>query len=140
MVKDNIAVAATGGAFYIDILGIGDLTRGKIPVSLDTLSGITQLDSIPDKSIHQYLAVYLLSTFRNALAEISDTYSEVKITQLSDCAFLWSTDLPMLINAASKLMFTLIGNGILCRGGLGYGEILVPTANGVGPRQLTTFT
>lgn len=125
--RKDIAIASEGGAFFIDILGVSDLTRGKIPITLDDISEIAEVANAPQKSIHQYLSVYLLTTFRNTLAHIKKSYPKINITQLSDCAFLWSNDLKSLVVALSKLMFMLVKKGILCRGGLGYGEILVPS-------------
>lgn len=123
----NIVITSEGGALYVDILGIGDLTKGKIPLSNDTVSAIRQLRSVSQEYIHQYFSVYLLTNFRNILASIKKVYPSINITQLSDCAFLWCTDLKVLIDAASRLMLDLIKKGIFCRGGLGYGEILVPS-------------
>ena len=126
----NVAVASTGGALFIDILGIGELTRGNIPISVDTVSAITDLSSVPQESINHYLAVYLQTSFRNILATVKNACPSINIAQLSDCAFLWCADLDVLTEASSKLMFGLTKKGILCRGGLGYGEILTPYNDG----------
>lgn len=112
-----------GAVFFVDILGIGALTRNKIE--------LTELDYDAFKLVGnnrstQVFCATLLISFRNILMNTKKGVSGIKVAQLSDCAFIWSEDLKSVLNAARIIMFESIRRGILCRGGLAFGEIIEP--------------
>lgn len=114
----------TGAVFFVDILGVGELTQGKI--------NITEIDfdahKFPYKenfSEHQFCAKLLLK-FRRNLVKATTNKNNVKVAQLSDCAFIWSSDLDMVVDVARDIMWKLTLDGILCRGGIAYGQIVEP--------------
>lgn len=111
-----------GAVFFVDILGIGALTKGQIDLNdadyEEWLSGYNYERS------HQFLAAAILAEFRKILIDLSEL-KNVTITQLSDCAFIWSRDLSAVLNFCSKFMHKAIESGILCRGGLSFGEIII---------------
>ena len=116
--------------FFVDILGINALTRGSIDIdklkeeiNLNIYS--LEFDDNNDTITHQNIAAWILEEFRIILCEISKKYN-VKISQLSDCAFIWSEESGDLLLASSEFMWRVITSGILCRGGLSYGEVIEP--------------
>ncbi|HDT3627413.1 TPA: hypothetical protein QHP12_003530, partial [Morganella morganii subsp. morganii] len=60
------------------------------------------------------------------LISSTEKVNNVKVAQLSDCAFIWSDDIDLVVNVARELMWDLTLNGILCRGGLANGQIVEP--------------
>lgn len=114
--------------FFVDVLGMSALTGGAIDLS--------EIDiAIYEKDINlcngistpnQLVAAWTLKQFREELRSIHFKY-DVRISQLSDCAFMWSENICDLILSASELMWRLISSGVLCRGGLSFGEVIVPT-------------
>lgn len=111
-----------GAVFFVDILGIGALTKGQI--DLNDADYAEWLSRYPYKPSHQYLAAAILAEFRQILINLPEL-NEVTITQLSDCAFIWSEDLSAVLKFCSKFMYNAIQRGILCRGGLSFGEIII---------------
>lgn len=117
--------------FFVDILGISALTQGEI-----NLAGLEKipLDDVYQVEINcknnisspnQIIATWTLKRFREALRNIHFKY-DVRISQLSDCAFVWSENKSDLLMAASELMWELTFSGVLCRGGLSFGEVITP--------------
>lgn len=113
-----------GAVLFVDILGIGALTRGLVPLNEEAFEP-WQID---DKGLgqHYMLAARLLTGFRKILVQAKENCEPVKIAQLSDCAFIWSEDPIMVANAARDIMWETSRAGILCRGGLAHGAILEP--------------
>lgn len=111
-----------GAVFFVDLLGIGALTQDGL--TLDECHYSEWLDQYKVKYSDQYLATALLSEFRNVLMGLSREYSNVKLAQLSDCAFIWSENITEVILFANNLMTQAIKKGLLCRAGLAYGEII----------------
>jgi hypothetical protein len=64
--------------------------------------------------------------FRKALSQTKKAFDTVKVAQLSDCAFLWSTDVGAIVDAGRYLMHEAALNGLLCRGGLAFGDVHEP--------------
>ncbi|WP_312285108.1 hypothetical protein [Chryseobacterium gleum] len=110
-----------GAVFFVDILGISALTNSKI--ELDENDFTPWLDD-PTKFSNQFLGAAILAKFRDLLSSLGDENTNLKITQLSDCAFVWSKKIEDVVVFCSKFMHHAVNNGILCRGGLAYGEII----------------
>ncbi len=110
-----------GAVFYVDILGISALTNNKI--TLDNKDFQPWLDD-PTKFSNQFLGAAILSKFRDLLSTLGNEKKTLKITQLSDCAFIWSQNIADVVLFCSKFMHQAVDSGILCRGGLAYGEII----------------
>lgn len=114
----------SGAVLFIDMLGIGALTQGRIP--------LTEAEHTPwsvgpaMKGRHQLLGAKLLMQFRRSLVHTQKTCPLVKVAQLSDCAFLWSSDPVVVVNAAREVMWHATRAGLLCRAGLAYGQIVEP--------------
>lgn len=114
----------SGAVLFIDMLGIGALTRGLIR--------LTDADYLPwkvessEERRHQFLGAKLLLQFRRSLVHIKKAWPSIKIAQLSDCAFLWSQDPVGLANASRELMWHVTRAGLLCRAGLAFGQIVEP--------------
>ncbi|WP_018676229.1 adenylate/guanylate cyclase domain-containing protein [Riemerella columbina] len=110
-----------GAVFFVDILGISALTNGAIPLKNEDFK-----PWLNDRKLYtnQFLGASILTEFRKLLSSIKGKNSKITITQLSDCAFIWSEDILEVLVFCSKFMHQAIKNGILCRGGLAYGEII----------------
>ena len=63
---------------------------------------------------------------RRCLRDARYEFKTVNMAQLSDCAFIWSTDVRSLVNASRSLMWSCTRRGLLCRGGIAFGEIVEP--------------
>lgn len=113
-----------GAVCFIDILGIGNLTQGHIKlVGVDLASrSIREAAERPE----QMFCAKLLVSFRKVLRSTKTKYPNVRAAQLSDCAFIWSESVLDVINAARHLMWEAIRAGLLCRGGMAFGEIIEP--------------
>ncbi|EJN2875133.1 hypothetical protein NPT70_000386 [Salmonella enterica subsp. enterica serovar Goelzau] len=118
--------------FFIDILGMSALTQGEIDLhgieeKIDTSIYEVEINGEKDiSSPNQIIATWTLKRFREALRSVHSKYN-VRISQLSDCAFLWSESSSELLLASSELMWELTFAGVLCRGGISYGEVIIPT-------------
>jgi hypothetical protein len=114
----------SGAVLFVDMLGIGALTQGQIHLTK------AECDSWHVKeeatSSHQLLGAKLLLQFRKSLRHTRDSFNDVKVAQLSDSAFLWSSDPFAVINAAREFMWHSLSAGLLCRAGLAYGQIIEP--------------
>lgn len=120
------------GVFFIDILGMSALTEGMINLDnieqkIDGQIYQIEIDGCQKlSSPNQVIAAWTLQTFRQALSSMHEKY-DINISQLSDCAFIWTEDTAELLLASSELMWELTLSGVLCRGGLSYGEVIVPS-------------
>ncbi|HEK2763327.1 hypothetical protein ETI71_07535 [Proteus mirabilis] len=113
-----------GAVFFVDILGVGALTQGKIVITEnDFLAHRFKYDATFSK--HQFCARILLK-FRRILVNVTKNTQNIKVAQLSDCAFIWSSDPDLVVNIARELMWKFTLGGILCRGGLASGQIVEP--------------
>lgn len=113
-----------GAVFFVDILGIGALTQGKISLDDDDFVAWEKKYPIENKT-NQFLAAVLLSQFRKVLNKLWKKFKDtVQVTQLSDCAFIWSKNVDDVVIFANNFMSEIIKAGVLCRGGLSYGEII----------------
>jgi len=113
-----------GAVFFVDMLGIGALTQGQVTLSdCDFRTwGLSPLSS-PTANL---FCGQLLTQFRSCLSKISRSHKNVKIAQLSDCAYIWSDSVVSVMDAAREFMWSSIGIGLLSRGGIAYGEIVEP--------------
>lgn len=121
-----------GAVFFIDILGFGALTRDQITLSEKDFqpwleSYKQNLDFVEYNN--QFLAASILSSFRNILNDLKNCYPDVKVAQLSDCAFIWSENISDIVLFANNFMCRAIREGLLCRGGMSYGEIIETETN-----------
>lgn len=113
--------------FYVDILGMGALTKQELK--------LTRSDYIPwlkknrDEFNPEYLAAAILAEFRRILTSLIPKYRNVTVSQLSDCAFIWSADICAVVKFAAEFMQIAIRKGVFCRGGLTYGEIIETNEN-----------
>lgn len=119
-----------GTVLFVDILGFGALTKEEFVVSPDTIDGFYSLyhvNGLNSESVspNQLIAAWTLSTFRESLNFLSLAYPGIHIAQLSDCAFIWSEDHAQVLKATHLLMWRLTASGILARGGLASGSIVV---------------
>ena len=114
----------SGAVFFVDILGFGALTQGKVDIAEEDLLA-HRFSFEKNFSEHQFSAKLLLK-FRRILTICSEGKNKVKVAQLSDCAFIWSEDTSLVINVAREIMWKSLLGGILCRGGLAYGQIVEP--------------
>lgn len=109
---------------YIDILGFSALTRGLVGEITDSDYQAYNLTTVEDKNC-VVLAAKILSEFRNVLGDTQKKYPSIQICQMSDCAFVWTEDVKVFLPAVHYIMWNMIQNkGILCRGGVSYGEII----------------
>jgi hypothetical protein len=111
-----------GAVFFVDILGISALTNELLPLEKSDYK--YWLKDYQVENTPQYLAAAILSKFRSLLMALDDEFENVTISQLSDCAFAWSEEITQVVLFASKFMNRAIKAGLLCRGGLAYGEII----------------
>jgi hypothetical protein len=98
------------------------LTQNKINLQSEDFAIWLDRYSLPYDN--QNLAASILAKFREILLKISEDYKSVTISQLSDCAFVWSENIKDVIIVANNIMSNCISEGVLCRGGLAYGEII----------------
>lgn len=116
-----------GAVFFVDILGIMALTNNYMNLTDEDYSH--WLDQHGIEYTDQYLAASILAEFRQILNELNNSFASVTVSQLSDCAFIWSENITDIILFASKFMTISIDRGLLCRGGLTYGEIIETNQN-----------
>lgn len=115
-----------GAVFFVDILGFGALTQNQIELTDKDFS--PWLDKYHQHYDNQVLAAAILAEFREILMDLDQKF-QVTISQLSDCAFVWSENIKDVIIVANNIMSRCIDSGILCRGGLSYGEIIETNQN-----------
>ena len=116
-----------GAVFFVDLLGMGALTKGLIPLVDEDYA--TWLGGYDYERSNQFLAAAVLVEFRKLLADFVARHPSVTISQLSDCASIWSQNAAAVVVAAAALMQAAIKRGLLCRGGMAYGEIIVTNQN-----------
>lgn len=115
-----------GAVLFIDILGIGALTIGN-SIEIKQADFDAHGISTPISISNQSFCAYLLAKFRKNLRSIE--CKNLKMAQLSDCAFLWSVDPNLVLNAARELMKLNLEAGVFCRAGLSFGQIVEPDKN-----------
>ncbi|KAE9627987.1 hypothetical protein [Parasedimentitalea maritima] len=112
-----------GAVLFVDILGISALTTTASPlvsqVDFDALNAKTGASGG-----NQLYCANLLSKFRRNLTNCESR--NLKIAQLSDCAFLWSQDSRLVVRAAQALFLKNIETGVFARGGMTFGQIIEP--------------
>ncbi len=110
--------------FFVDILGFTALTKGEIKDITAEDYEAWGVDTTLEHP-YSYLSAQILIAFRDALLSLKNQVPSLRIAQISDCAFIWSEDVAELLKGVHKLMWTLMKDkGILCRGGLSYGEVV----------------
>jgi hypothetical protein len=113
-----------GAVLFADMLGFSALTRGKLKLGAEECEP-WKVDPKGDFP-HQLLAAKILLAFRKVLTQTKKTFNGVNVAQLSDCAFLWSTDVGAIVDAGRYLMHEAALRGLLCRGGLAFGDVHEP--------------
>jgi len=113
-----------GTVLFVDMLGFSALTRGML--RLDEEHCRPWKVDAGGASPHQLLAAKILLAFRKTLLATKKTHQDVKVAQLSDCAFLWSEEAGAVIDAGRHLMHEAALSGLLCRGGLASGSVHEP--------------
>jgi len=116
-----------GAVFFVDILGMTALTNNRIDLSDNDYS--PWLDQYNKDYTDQFLAASILVEFRKILIELDKSFVNVTISQLSDCAFVWSENITDIVLFASNFMTKAVRSGLLCRAGLTYGEIIETNKN-----------
>ncbi|MBS1522135.1 MAG: hypothetical protein JST50_14120 [Bacteroidetes bacterium] len=111
-----------GAVLFVDILGFGALTNNLIKLTDKDFEAWT--DGTEEQKNNQFLAANLLVAFREILQLLEHEFADVKIAQLSDCFFAWSRSIEKIVLFTHKYMHMAIERGILCRGGMAYGEII----------------
>lgn len=114
-----------GAVLFVDMLGFSALTRGKL--TLGSAELVPWKIDPKGKYPHQLLAAKILIEFRKALVQTNKAFPGVRVAQLSDCAFLWTADVGEIADAGRHLMHGAALKGLLCRGGLAFGDIHEPT-------------
>ena len=76
-----------GAVFFVDILGIGALTRGRVTLLPEDYEA-HGIKSSKNRNEH-YFSAKLLIKFRKVLNNLKKN-KDIKVAQLSDCAFIWS--------------------------------------------------
>ncbi|MGY2200463.1 hypothetical protein [Pseudomonas gingeri] len=114
-----------GAVFFVDMLGVGALTQNQVVLSQDDF----KVWKLPSSSLStaNLFCGRLLTEFRSCLASISVAHKDVKVAQLSDCAYIWSESVVAVLDAARAFMWSSVGAGLLSRGGIAYGEIVEPS-------------
>ena len=113
-----------GAVFFVDLLGTGALTQKKVQLKAEDYRA-WGLGKRPVVNEHIFCAK-LLMKFRSCLTKIHERHDKVKVAQLSDCAFIWSEDVTEVVKTAQEMMWVFVKSGLLCRGGIAYGEIVEP--------------
>lgn len=116
-----------GAVFFVDILGMTALTNGMMNLTDEDYR--CWLEQYGKEYSEQYLAASILAEFREILNELNNEFHNVTVSQLSDCAFVWSRKITDVVLFASNFMTRSIARGLLCRGGLTYGEIIETNQN-----------
>lgn len=113
-----------GAVFFVDMLGVGALTQNQVTLcENDCHAWGMSASSTPSANL---FCGQLLTEFRSCLAAIQASHKQVKIAQLSDCAYIWSEDVLAVLDAARAFMWNSVSAGLLSRGGVSYGEIVEP--------------
>jgi len=116
--------STNAAVFFVDILGFSALTKGLVQgIKTEDYEawGLTDLDC----QNHSFLAASILLEFRDVLFSLNQYFPNIKVAQISDCAFIWCEDVETLLRGVHYFMWTAMKEkGILCRGGLAYGEIV----------------
>ncbi|MBU2937009.1 MULTISPECIES: hypothetical protein [Pacificibacter] len=112
-----------GAVLFVDILGISALTTSSVSIVEEI--DFRALNPCSKKSGgNQFFCALLLSKFRENLRKCKTT--NLKIAQLSDCAFLWSRNESVVVDAAKTLFERNAESGVFARGGMTYGQIIEP--------------
>lgn len=128
----EFAKKINGAVLYVDILGFGALTQKQIKPEKSDFIPWLESHKHNDPSVeytNQFLAASLLATFRTILLDMGGKFEAVNVAQLSDCAFIWSEKIADVVIFANNFMTRAIEDGLLCRGGLSYGEIIETDKN-----------
>lgn len=113
-----------GAVFFVDILGFSALTKGQIKDITVSDFEAWGLNSENEQN-NSCLAATILVEFRDVLRQLRTRYPNIHVAQLSDCAFIWSDDVILLMQSLHFIMWTMIEQkAILCRGGVAFGEIV----------------
>lgn len=121
----------SGAVLFIDLLGFGHLTGNGESVDENDFSA----HKFPKKNIsNQIFSAYILAKFRKQLLLERNKSIDIRVAQLSDCAFVWSESSDLILEFSRSIMWRCAMDGLLCRAGIAYGQIVEPSkiANSVG--------
>ena len=119
------------GVFFVDIIGMGSLTRGELDLTDIHMPIDETISTAPDSAQeNHYLAAYLLTKFRKILIETKTNYPSLKLAQLSDCAFIWSKNFKELFLFSCQFMNNAVKNGVFCRAGIASGDVIESPGKG----------
>lgn len=122
--KTKVMKSNNAAVFFVDILGFSALTKGEV-TGLKTDDYKAWGLRKKDVKNHSFLAATILLEFRESLKTLKNYLPNLNIAQISDCAFIWSEDITELLIGVHFFMWhTITKRGILCRGGIAYGEIV----------------
>lgn len=113
----------TGAVLFVDILGISALTTSEKPL-IEPRDFLALGAKTGSDGSNQLFCANLLSKFRKTLRQ--RRRDGLHISQLSDCAFLWSKKPSLVVEAARDLFQQNASTGILARAGMTYGQIIEP--------------
>jgi len=113
-----------GAVFFVDMLGVGALTQNQVALGKTDFKAWGMTPSPPPSA--NLFCGPLLSAFRACLAAVGTSHKQVKIAQLSDCAYIWSESVHAVLEAARAFMWRSVDAGLLSRGGISFGEIVEP--------------
>lgn len=108
---------------FCDILGIGALTTSRA-MEIEPRDFAAIHAKTGDAGNNQLFCANLLSKFRANLRSVQT--DGLRVSQQSDCAFVWSETPDLVVEAAAKLFRLNTESGVFARGGLTYGEIIEP--------------
>lgn len=116
--------SSKAAVFFVDVLGFSALTKGIVPnIEVNDYEAWGLNDE--DSQNHSFLAATILLEFRDVLFLLKRHLPSLNIAQISNCAFIWCEDIGMLLRGVYYFMWAAVKEkGILCRGGLAYGEIV----------------
>lgn len=112
-----------GAVLFVDILGISALTMSSAPIVIEQ-DFKTLTPRSKKTGGNQLFCASLLSVFRKNLLQCQT--KDLKIAQLSDCAFLWAEDESLVVRAAKVLFEKNAETGVFARGGMTFGQIIEP--------------
>jgi hypothetical protein len=116
-----------GAVVFVDLLGFGALTNGKIKLLENDIE--PWLSGTRHPYNHHYLAAHLLVELRGLLQRLNHRFKDLTIAQLSDCFFAWSKKTDEVVCFTHLFMHEAIKGGLLCKGGLAYGQIIETEQN-----------
>src|SRR5688572_16342048 len=114
-----------GAVCFLDLLGVGALTQKRIKLRDSDYEAHSSTGKLGIRS-EQGFCANLLIKFRKVLLDVASVDRDVQVAQLSDSAFIWSRKPLELLGAVAQCMRAAVKQGLLCRGGIAFGDIIEP--------------